>query len=102
MRRGGQPAAAYTWRVAAGGVLVVMDLNRDGWRSVTDDAAGVVSDLAKLRPDLLAHIPMVLYRDSLGVWNALCTDEKGAFTNCKHMGALSEAEAAALVLALHD
>lgn len=43
-----------------------MDLNRDGWRSVTDDAAGVVFDLAKLRPDLLAHIPMVLYRDSLG------------------------------------
>lgn len=50
MRWNGQPAAAYTWHVAPGGVLVVVDLERDGWRSVTDDAAGVVSDLAELRP----------------------------------------------------
>ena len=39
-RRNGQPAAAYTWHVAPGGVLVVVDLNRCGWRSVTNDAEG--------------------------------------------------------------
>ena len=101
MRWGGQPAASYAWHVAPGGVLVVVDLGRDGWRSVASDAAGVVSDLAELRPDLLARIPMIPYRDSLGSWNALCTDGKGAFTGYKHMGALSETEAVAWVLALH-
>ncbi len=30
MRRDSQPAAAYSWHVAPGGVLVVVDLNRDG------------------------------------------------------------------------
>ena len=51
-REGGQPAAAYTWHVAPGGVLVVVDLDQDGWRSVTNDAWGIVSELAELRPDL--------------------------------------------------
>ena len=30
MRWGGQPAAAYTWHVAASSVLVIVDLDRDG------------------------------------------------------------------------
>ncbi len=59
MRRNGQPAAAYTWHVASGGVLIVVDLGRDGWRSVTNDAAGIVHDLAELRPDLLARVPLI-------------------------------------------
>lgn len=66
LRGNGQPAAAYAWHVAPGGVLVVLDLDRDGWRFVTNDAKGVVSDLAELRPDLLAHVPLVPYRDSMG------------------------------------
>ena len=36
LRGNGQPAAAYTWHVAPGGVLVVVDLDRGGWRSVTN------------------------------------------------------------------
>ena len=72
-----------------------MDLDRDGWRSVTNDAACVVFDLTELHPDLLPRLPMVSYRDSLGFWNALCTVEQGGFTGFKHMGALSEAEAVA-------
>lgn len=54
------------YHVAPGDVLVVVDLDRDGWRSVTNDAEGVVSDLAELRPDLLARLPLIPYRDSMG------------------------------------
>ena len=101
MRSDGQPAAAYTWHVAPGGVLVVVDLGRDGWRSVTDDAAGIVSDLAELRPDLLARVPLVLYRDSMGCWDVLCVGPKGTFKRCSPIGATSEAEAVACVLLRH-
>jgi hypothetical protein len=48
----GQPAAAYTWHVASGVVLVVVDLDLDGWRSVTHDAVGIVAEPAEPRPDL--------------------------------------------------
>ncbi len=61
MRRDGRPTAAYTWHVAAGRVLLVVDLDRDGWRSITNDAAGVVADLAELQPDLLARVPLIAY-----------------------------------------
>ena len=56
-----------------------MYLDRDGWRSVTNDAAGVVADLAELRPDLLARVPLVFCQDSMGRLNALCTSRKGNF-----------------------
>jgi hypothetical protein len=68
MRRDGCPAAAYTWHVAADLVLVVVDLDCDGWHSVTSDAAGVVADLAELQPDLLARVPLIAYQDSMGCW----------------------------------
>jgi len=71
MRRDGRPTAAYTWHVAARCVLVVVDLDREGWRSVTNDAAGFVADLAELRPDLLARVPLIAYQDSIGQWDAL-------------------------------
>ena len=101
MRRNGHPAAAYDWRVALGGVLVVVDLNRDGWRSVTYDAAGIVHGLAELRPDLLARVPLIAYRDSMGQWDALRVTSKGAFAGFALIGATSEAEAVAWVLARH-
>ena len=44
----------------------MVDLNRDGWRSVANDAAGVIDDLAELRPDLLSRVPLILYQDSSG------------------------------------
>ena len=78
-----------------------MDLDRDGWRSVTNDAAGVVADLAELRPDLLARVPLVPYRDSMGRWNALCASREGAFVGFTPIGAASEEEAVARVLARH-
>ena len=77
MRRNSHPVAAYAWHVAPGGVLVVVDLDGDGWRSVTHDAASVVSDLAELRPDMLNRLPLIAYRDSMGQWNALRVSSKG-------------------------
>lgn len=101
-RRGdGRPAAAYGWHVAPGDVLVVVDLDRDGWRSVTNDAEGVVADLAELRPDLLARLPLIPYRDSMGRWDALRVGPGSAFAGFVPIGAASEAEAVAWVLAQH-
>ncbi len=76
MRRNGQPAAAYTWHVAPDGVLVVVDLDWKGWRSATNDAAGIVHDLAELRPDLLARVPLIPYRDSMGKSHVLRATSK--------------------------
>ena len=101
LRSNGQPAAAYAWHVAPGGVMVVVDLDRSGWRSVTNDAEGVVSDLAELQPDLLARVPLVLYRDSMGRWDALRASHEGTFTGFVLIGAASEEEAVAWVLARH-
>jgi len=56
-----QPGASWsswTWTARAG-VLV------------TNDAAGFVADLAELRPDLLARVPLSAYQDSIGQWDAL-------------------------------
>ncbi len=102
LRSDGRPAAAYARHVAPGGVLVVVDLDRSGWRSVTNDAEGVVSDLAELRPDLLARVPLVPYRDSMGRWDALRAGREGAFAGFALIGAASEEEAVAWVLARHD
>jgi hypothetical protein len=101
-REDGQPAAAYTWHVAAGGVLVVVDLDWDGWRSVTHDAWGIVSELAELRPDLAyGSVPCIVYRDSMGQWDAMRIGPAGIFGGFVPIGAGSEAEAVAWVLARH-
>ena len=101
MRTTGLPAAAYAWHVAPGGVLVVVDLDRDGWRSVALDAEGVVADLAERHPDLLARLPLVPYRDSEDRWVALRVSSEGAFAGFVPIGAVTEAEAVACVLELH-
>lgn len=100
MRARGTPAAAYAWHVAPGGVLVVVDLDRRGWNTVTHDAEGVIADLAELRPDLLARFRLVPYRDSTGRWDALRVSPKGVFLGFAPLGVETEAEAVARVLEL--
>ncbi len=101
-RENGQPAAAYTWHVAAGGVLIVVDLDLDGWRSFTNDAWGIVLKLAELRPDLAyGSVPCIVYRDSMGQWDATRIGPAGTFGGFVPIGAGSEAEAVAWVLARH-
>lgn len=78
-----------------------MDLDREGWRSVTHDAAGVMGDLAELRPDLLARMPLAVYRDSMGQWDALCTNREGGFAGFTPIGAATEAVAVVWVLVRH-
>ena len=97
-RAKGIPAAAYTWHVAPGGVLVVVDLDLPSWNSVTNDAAGVVADLAELRPDIFARFPLIAYRDSGGRWDGLRVGPRGAFLGFAPIGAATEAEAVAHVL----
>lgn len=79
-----------------------MDLCREGWRSVANYAAGVVADLAELRPDLLARAPLVVYRDSTGQRDALCTKWKGGFAGFTPFGARSAVEAVTWVLDRHS
>ena len=101
-REDGRPAVAYTWHVAAGGVLVVVDLDHDGWRSVTNDAWDIVSELAELRPDLAyGSVPCIVYRDSMGQPDAMRIGPAGIFGGFVPIGAGSEAEAVAWVLARH-
>ena len=78
-----------------------MDLDRDGWRSVTNDAAGVVADFAELRLDLLAQIPLILHRDNMGQLDGLYVGLQGTFAGSMPIGAKSEAEAVTWVLARH-
>jgi len=61
-----------------------VDLDRDGWRSATNDIAGVVADLAALYPDLLARfalIPTGIARDgparSRNSWSGWRTTRRG-------------------------
>ena len=102
MREDGRPAAAYTWHVAADLVLVVVDLDREGWRSVTNDAWGIVEELAELRPDLAyGSAPLIVYRDSMGGWDAMRIAPAGIFGGFAPIGAASEADAVAWALAQH-
>lgn len=101
-REGGQPAAAYTWHVAPGGVLVVVDLDRDGWCSVTNDAWGTVEELVEWRPDLAYDdVPMIVYRDSTGRWDAMRIGPAGIFGSFLPISAGSEAKVVAWALARH-
>ena len=102
MRRNSQPATAYTSHVAPGGVLVVVDLDGDGWRSITSDACGVVSELAELRPDLAyGSVPFIIYRDSMGRRDTMRIGSAGIVGGFVPTDAASEADAVAGVLAQH-
>ncbi len=60
-----------------------------------------MADLAELRPDLLARVPLIAYQDSMGCWDTLCVGPNGTFTGFAPTRATSEAEAVAYVLLRH-
>lgn len=104
-RADGMSASAYAWRrdPASGGVVVV-DLDAPDRRSVTNDAEGVVADLAALLGNSLAAAPLVVYRDSTDRWDAALALDPAtlAFAGLTPLGgdARSEEEALARALAL--
>jgi hypothetical protein len=68
-----QPCAAYSYTVHASVIAIV---DRDQGRSVTNDAANVIQDLADEGFDLSQY--RVIYRDTRGIWDELKT-ENGRF-----------------------
>lgn len=75
------------------GVIVVIDL--DQGRSVTNDADNVVARLAAY--GLPVGVVPVVYRDTLGVFDQLDVSPDGRFVGFVALGAESEAEAIRLV-----
>ncbi len=74
------------------GVLCLIDLD-DGHRSVTNDAARVVEDLAK-HYDLAAH--PIVYRDTMGRWDGLMVHD-GKFDGFLLIGAKMQADAVSAI-----
>ncbi len=101
LRASGRPAAAYRWHRGRGGVVVVIDVALPGCQSVTDDAAGVVADLAEWCPGALAAVPLIVYREPMGRWDGLRVDPPPglAFAGFKCLDAASKEDAIRLALA---
>jgi predicted alpha/beta hydrolase len=68
-----QPRAAYSYTVHASVIAIV---DHDEGRSVTNDAANVIQNLAAQGFDLAQY--RVIYRDTRGIWDELKT-ENGRF-----------------------
>jgi hypothetical protein len=82
-----------TYTVAAeDGVICIVDA--DQGKSVTNDAEGVVADLARCGFDL--SLP-VIYRDTQGVWDQIVV-EKGRFNRFASLGQVSKDAAKRLVV----
>jgi hypothetical protein len=81
-----RPAKGHHWPV----VLIV---DHDQGRSVTNDVQGIFADLVAQGLDLEAH--RVIYRDTLGTWDELLVGVNGSFGGFAPLGAHTEAEAIA-------
>jgi len=84
--------ADYSYTVEHGVICVI---DNDNGKSVTNDAEGVIADLAAAGVDL-AHTP-VIYRDTLGVWDQLLV-ANGQFAAFKSINERDKDDAIATIL----
>ena len=92
-RHYGSQSNRATYTVAAeDGVICIVDA--DQGKSVTNDAEGVVADLARRGFDL--SLP-VIYRDTQGIWDQIVI-EKGCFAGFASLGQVSKNAAKLLAI----
>jgi hypothetical protein len=76
--------------------LAVTDLNLAGYPSVTNDIENVLTEL--VAAGLLVTGRLVIYRDSLGIWDQVLIDDACRFANFRSLNARSAAEAISIVV----
>jgi len=87
------PRASYSYQIV-GQVIAIIDHNEG--RSVTNDVRNVLADLKQAGLNLCVY--RVIYRDTLGTWDEICTDPRGDFDGFRSLNART-LEAALLQLA---
>ena len=87
------PRASYSYQIV-GQVIAIIDHNEG--RSVTNDVRNVLADLKQAGLNLCVY--RVIYRDTLGTWDEICTDPHGDFDGFRSLNART-LEAALLQLA---
>jgi hypothetical protein len=76
--------------------LAITDLDEPGYPSVTNDIENVLAAL--LDAGLLVTGRLVIYRDSMGVWDQVIIDDRCQFKHFKSLNARTASDAIARVI----